>query len=48
MLSSEFGHPDILVCDDMETEIADSVLAEFKKKLVAFIHAKASDQARSY
>jgi hypothetical protein len=48
VLSRELGNPDILVCDDMETEMADFILADKSRKLVAFIHAKASDRPRSY
>jgi superfamily II DNA or RNA helicase len=47
-LSQELGDPEILVCDDMETEMADFILADSKKNLVAFIHAKASDEPRFY
>mgnify|MGYP000925458510 CR=1 FL=1 len=39
---SLFGKPDILVCDDMDSEIADFILADFKLQKVVFIHAKAS------
>jgi superfamily II DNA or RNA helicase len=43
-----FGNPDILVCDDMGTGIADFVLADTNANRVVFIHAKASRKKRSY
>jgi len=39
-LSLEMGDPEILVCDDMDNEMADFILADSKRRLVAFIHAK--------
>jgi len=43
----EFGEPDILVCDDMGTEIADFVMCKLAKPRVVFIHAKAQPQPSS-
>ncbi|MBT7618611.1 MAG: DEAD/DEAH box helicase family protein, partial [Calditrichaeota bacterium] len=37
-----FGDPDIVVCDDMNNEIADFIIADTTKQRVVFIHAKAS------
>ncbi|WP_167956572.1 DEAD/DEAH box helicase [Anaerosporobacter faecicola] len=36
-----FGDPDIIVCDDGGTEIADFILCDTVKQRVIFIHAKA-------
>jgi superfamily II DNA or RNA helicase len=47
-LSLEIGEPEILVCDDMDNEMADFILADSKRRLVAFIHAKAADKPRLY
>jgi superfamily II DNA or RNA helicase len=47
-LMAEFGEPDILVCDDMGTEMGDFILADSDKRIVAFIHAKASASMRPY
>lgn len=45
-LTDYFGHPDILVCDDMGREAADFFLCEpsTEKPRVVLIHAKASTQ----
>jgi len=44
-----FGSPQILVCDDMgPVEIADFILCDPERRLVAFIHAKASKKLRPY
>ncbi|MFC1879095.1 hypothetical protein ACFLZW_04210, partial [Chloroflexota bacterium] len=47
-LNSYFGNPDILVCDDMGTEIADFILADSTYNKVIFIHAKANSRRRPY
>lgn len=47
-LDDYFGQPDILVCDDMGTEIADFLLADIGTNKVVFIHAKASSSRRPY
>jgi hypothetical protein len=48
-LRKVFGSPKILVCDDMgPVEIADFILCDPERKLVAFIHAKASSKPRPY
>ena len=47
-LQDDFGEPDIVVCDDMCTEIADFILADSSKRKVIFIHAKASQVFRPY
>src|SRR5262249_36537701 len=39
-LEGLFQDPDILVCDDLEKEVADFILADTKKPRVVFIHAK--------
>ena len=46
-MEEEFGVPDIVVCDDMGTEIADFIVADIERNRVAFIHAKAR-QSPSY
>jgi len=43
-----FGDPNILVCDDMGTEVADFILADTDRDRVVFIHAKASSEKRPY
>ncbi len=43
----QLGRADILVCDDMGTEIADFVVANTGEKRVVLIHAKAFKQTRS-
>lgn len=43
-----FGDPNILVCDDMSTEVADFILADTNRDRVVFIHAKASSEKRPY
>ncbi len=45
-LKEYFGDPDILVCDDMGTESADFIMADFNNRRVAFIHAKASSSRK--
>lgn len=47
-LQKDFGKPDIVVCDDMCTEVADFILADSSKKKVIFIHAKASKDFKPY
>jgi hypothetical protein len=47
-LVRHFGAPDILVCDDMGTEIADFILAHTDANKIVFIHAKASSSRRPY
>jgi superfamily II DNA or RNA helicase len=39
-----FNTPDIMVCDDMNNEIADFIFADTQNKKVVFIHAKASSE----
>jgi hypothetical protein len=39
------GKPKYLICDDMQTEAADFILADEVNKKVAFIHAKAQPKA---
>lgn len=46
-LDSLFGKPDILVCDDLETEAADFILADTDKRKVVFIHAKGKGKGES-
>jgi hypothetical protein len=43
-----FGDPDILVCDDMRTEVADFIMADTGRNQVVFIHAKASRTNKPY
>jgi len=47
-LSVYFGDPDMLVCDDMRTEVADFILADAHRNRVVFIHAKASPTRKPY
>jgi superfamily II DNA or RNA helicase len=47
-LGEYFGNPDIVVCDDMRTEVADFILAEIDQKRAIFVHAKASSKRRPY
>ncbi len=39
-ISDYFGKPELLLCDDMGTEVADFVCASFTSHKIAFIHAK--------
>ncbi len=41
-ISSYFGNPDIIVCDDVGTEVADFILCDSSVPKVVLIHAKAS------
>ncbi|MBN9521546.1 tyrosine-type recombinase/integrase [bacterium] len=41
-LASAIGKPTHLVCDDLQDEATDFILADDKKKVVASVHAKAS------
>lgn len=41
-VSDHFGDPDIIICDDVGTEIADYIYCDIKTPKVIFIHAKAS------
>jgi len=41
-VSDCFGDPDIVICDDVGTEIADYIYCDIKSPKVIFIHAKAS------
>ncbi|MEJ2305288.1 MAG: hypothetical protein P8Y14_27515, partial [Anaerolineales bacterium] len=43
-----FGDPELLVCDDMGTEIADFILADSRVNKVVFIHAKANRDRSPY
>jgi superfamily II DNA or RNA helicase len=43
-MSSLFGKPDIVVCDDMGTEAADFILGYTDKRKVVFIHAKGNNK----
>ena len=36
----EFGAVELLFCDDMQTEVADFVFADFSRRKIAFAHAK--------
>lgn len=47
-LGAYFGDPDILVCDDMRTEVADFILVDTARNRVAFIHAKASSTTKPH
>jgi superfamily II DNA or RNA helicase len=40
-MAAEFVGIDLLVCDDMQTEVADFIAADTTRKRVIFIHAKA-------
>lgn len=44
-IQKEFGVPDIIVCDDGGTEIADFILCDTIKQKVIFIHAKAKSKS---
>lgn len=35
-----FGSPDLIVCDDMDKEVADFIIADSTEKKVIFVHAK--------
>jgi superfamily II DNA or RNA helicase len=50
LLAGYFGNPDILVCDDGGTEIADFILSDTgqRQERIVLIHAKASPQRRPY
>lgn len=47
-VSDHFGDPDIIICDDVGTEIADYVYCDIKIPKVVFIHAKASSDATTH
>jgi superfamily II DNA or RNA helicase len=47
-LAEYFGNPDIVVCDDMQTEVADFILADTSARRVVFIHAKASPTRKPF
>lgn len=47
-LVTELSQPDIMVNDDMQTEIADFIFVNDKEKKVVFIHAKASSEPHPY
>lgn len=47
-LASFFNSPDLLICDDMQTESADFIAANTLTGFVAFAHAKASTIRRKY
>jgi superfamily II DNA or RNA helicase len=40
LMATNFGRRDFLFCDDLETEAADFVCADFARRKIAFIHAK--------
>jgi len=40
-LDPDLGGMDILICDDMQVELADFIAADTRRRRVAFIHAKA-------
>lgn len=42
------GNPDLLICDDMQTESADFILGDTAKKRVVLMHAKAKSEASYY
>jgi hypothetical protein len=50
LLARHFANPDILVCDDGGTEIADFILSDTLQgqQRIVLIHAKASPQRRPY
>lgn len=43
-----FGNPDILICDDKQSEVADFILANTSENKVVFIHAKANKDYTPY
>ncbi len=47
-LGVHLGDPEILVCDDGGTEIADFILSDTQPERVVLIHAKASAERRPY
>jgi len=47
-LETIFETPDIVVCDDMGTEIADFILAYTETEKIVFIHAKASSNFKPF
>jgi len=48
LMATNFGRRDFLFCDDLDTEAADFVCADFARRKIAFIHAKqGSDQVVS-
>jgi len=47
-LERYFDDPDVLICDDMGTEIADFILCDSLNAKVVLIHAKASRTRRLY
>ena len=47
-LRTVFGNPDFLICDDMQTEACDFLLADMNPNRVALIHAKAESPRAIY
>ncbi len=47
-LAKYFGDPDILICDDMNKEIADFILCDTKHNRVVMIHAKGTTEFHPY
>jgi hypothetical protein len=47
-MEAEFGHPDIVVCDDLGTEAADFVLGYTREKRVVFVHCKGKGNGGSH
>ncbi|MFX1570800.1 MAG: DEAD/DEAH box helicase, partial [Promethearchaeota archaeon] len=47
-LTEYFGDPDILICDDMDTEIADFILCDTRTNRVVMIHAKGTTKLHPY
>ncbi|MBK7962434.1 MAG: hypothetical protein IPK04_15360 [Bdellovibrionales bacterium] len=45
-MEQNFGSPDLMICDDMNTESADFFFADRNKKKVVFIHAKALPEGK--
>jgi len=48
ILGDYAGDPNIVICDDMSTEIADFIYADQKNNKIIFIHAKNSPKKRLY
>jgi superfamily II DNA or RNA helicase len=44
LIRERFGRPELLICDDLNTECADFVCVNFSQHKIAFIHAKHGDE----
>ncbi len=43
-VKSHFGNPNLIICDDVGTEVADFILCDTTEQKIIFIHAKATSR----